>query len=85
MKDITCAAEIYSLLREYIPIEELDRMAEEVVAIMMDEGYSLGQIEQALSEHDEIYDAIEDATLYGEDVDTDDYVQEDDFDYQDEE
>lgn len=73
MKDISCAAEIYSMLREYVPINQLSRVAEEVVAIMMDEGYSLDDIEEAMSEHDEIYDAIEYATEYGEDIDTDDY------------
>lgn len=85
MNDLTCAAEIYSMLREYIPVDHLERVAEEIVAVMMDEGYSLGQIEQVMAEHDEMYDAIEDATEYGEDVDTDDYVIQDDEDYMDQE
>jgi hypothetical protein len=87
MNDLNCTAEIYSMLREYIPINQLSRVAEEVVAVMMDEGYNLDQIEQAMSEHDEMYDAIEDATEYGESGDIDDYMidDEEDQDYMEKE
>lgn len=84
MNDISCAAEIYSMLREFVPIDQSEKIAEEIVSMLLDEGYSLGQIEQALGEFDEMYDAIEDATEYGEDMESDDYMEDED-EYMDEE
>lgn len=84
MNDISCAAEIYSMLREFIPVDQVEAIAEEIVSVLMNEGYSFAQIEKAMGEHDEIYDAIEDATEYGEEIESDDYM-EDDGEYMDEE
>jgi hypothetical protein len=74
------ANEIYSLMKEYIPNEDLKDAADDVVNHLLDMGYTGTQIEQACSEHDEICDAVEDATTslqVSEDYMDDEYADDD--------
>jgi hypothetical protein len=59
MYDLTCAAEIYALTRDYVPDSAKARVAELAVEIFVNEGYSFDQIDEELGGFDEIYDAIQ--------------------------
>jgi cytosine/adenosine deaminase-related metal-dependent hydrolase len=54
------ANEVYSLMKEYVPAENLEDAADDVVNHLLDMGYTASQIESACSEHDEICDAVRD-------------------------
>ena len=74
------ANEVYSLMKEYVPDEDLADAADDVVNHLLDMGYTGEQIESACSEHDEISDAVRnaDTTLQvSEDYMDDEYADED--------
>jgi cytosine/adenosine deaminase-related metal-dependent hydrolase len=71
------ANEVYSLMKEYVPAEDLEDAAGDVVNHLIDMGYTPSQIEIACSEHDEICDAVkeQDTTLQvSEDYMDDEYA-----------
>lgn len=82
MLDISCAADVYSIMRQYVPDGAVQNVAQQVVEVLIDEGYSYDDIEEALYNFDEIYDAIEsheNELVYDSEEDS-----EDQDDYQDE-
>ena len=73
-------SEVYSLMKDYVPSEDLDDAASDVVNHLLDMGYSADQIRQACSGHDEIMRAVDDADTYmqvSEDYMDDEYASED--------
>lgn len=67
--------EVYSLMKDYIPSEDLDDAASDVVNHLLDMGYNADQIRKACSGHDEIMRAVDDADVYMQS--SDDYMDDD--------
>jgi hypothetical protein len=69
------ASEVYSLMRDYVPSENLDDAASDVVNHLLDMGYSGDEIKRACRGHDEIMRAVEDSETYMQS--SDDYMDDD--------
>lgn len=82
MNDLSCAAEIYALMRNHVDNQSLTALSEEVVDIMVEEGYSFAKIEEALGDFDEIYDAIESYVQEEDESEVEMEDEEDDYDYE---
>jgi hypothetical protein len=77
---LAIANEVYSLMKNYLPVESLNDAADDVVNHLLDMGYSTSQIEQAYGEHSEMLDAVKNADTYmqvSEDYMDDEYADED--------
>lgn len=89
MNDLSCAADIYAIMRKHVPANVLPKLAQEAVEIFLDEGYSNAKIEDELGDFDEIYDALDATVDYGEEyeeeVEDDEEEVEYDSEYYDEE
>lgn len=69
---VQLAAEIWSLMRECVPYDEREQLADGVVGILVDHGFDLDDVSYEFGEDADIQDAIK---FYRDDVDeeTDEY------------
>ena len=84
--DLDHIAEVYSIMRNYIADADIDNVALDVVEHLLDSGYSAAQIEEACTDHREIFVALDELTTYTNDdmEEEDEYLEEDEEDEEDE-
>lgn len=84
--DLMHVAEVYSVMKKYVPAESLPDVANDVVGLLLDQGYTAAQIEMACEDCDEIYEALDEQTIYTQEGynDEDEYEEEEDYEEENE-
>lgn len=80
---VQLAAEIWSIVRENIPYDDREQLADSLVGVLVDHGYDLDDIRHEFTDDSEIQDAIKFYADEGETEDDDDYLEDQDEDDED--
>lgn len=79
---VQLAAEIWRLVRESIPYDDREQLADGLVSILMDQGFDLDDIKYEFDGDSDVNDAIK---YYADDTESDydyeDYKEDEDEDY----